>query len=232
MRYMPAPTVIPTPTVAQTPAAVVMPLTPCFLAKMRPAPKNPTPVTMPAATREGSSLTFSLSTSKNPYFETTIIKAEASATIRCVRIPAPFALFFRSKPIAAPHAAATKILKKSSICSPKESNICPPFSLRGIPRGVPIFFLENRVKVRQAFIADLAADIHYPHIGVPEHLFSPFQPVIVDVMHQASIPFLFKQHAEVGRRQVHLLRDIVQPDVAGVFLGSTVLMSFLIHCTR
>ena len=89
--------VMPIPAVAQTPAAVVRPLMVWLRTKIMPAPRKPTPVTICAAIREGSSATpLRVVTSEKPYLETTMMSAAASATIRCVRIPASFRRLLRS----------------------------------------------------------------------------------------------------------------------------------------
>ncbi len=111
--YIPAPMVIPIPTVPHKPAAVVTPMVFSFFMKMTPAPKKPMAETTEAATREASiSIPSMASTSKNPYFETIIIKAEARDTSICVLTPAFLLLFSLSIPMREPQSAATTILKR------------------------------------------------------------------------------------------------------------------------
>ena len=114
-KYIPAPNAIPTPTVAQIPAAVVTPIISCLPARISPAPRKPTPLATLAATREASTESPWVMTSKNPYFEITTINALVSATRRCVFNPAFFSRFFRSRPMNAPQIPATIIRNKSSI---------------------------------------------------------------------------------------------------------------------
>ena len=104
--YIPAPMDIPTPTVAHIPAEVVIPFTLLFRKIMMPEPIKPMAVTTPAATREGSSFTYSFSTSPNPYLEIIIIMAEATAMITWVLVPAVFFLLCLSQPIRPPQRAA------------------------------------------------------------------------------------------------------------------------------
>ena len=106
--YSPDPIAIPMPTVIHIPAAVVIPLaSPCFPIKMRPLPSMPMPDIIPAATRDISTLAPSTAiTSKNPYFDTIIISAEAIATTKCVLTPADFILLCLSMPTAVPQSPA------------------------------------------------------------------------------------------------------------------------------
>ena len=111
--YIPAPIAIPTPTVAHSPAAVVMPRAAESPRRMMmtPAPRKPMAETTPAAMRDGSSETLSYGrTSKNPYFETSIISADASATMICVLMPAFLERFSLSSPIRAPQMEAATSL--------------------------------------------------------------------------------------------------------------------------
>ena len=84
IRYSPAPAAMPTPAVAHTPAAVVRPCISWRRYTMMPAPRKPMPETICAATREASASIES----PNPYFDTTMMSAEPTHTMVCVRIPA------------------------------------------------------------------------------------------------------------------------------------------------
>src|SRR5512146_1181858 len=70
-----------------------------------PAPRKPTPVTIWAATRVGS--TFAPK-SWNPYAPTIVKRHEPSATSRWVRMPASRSRSSRSIPTAPPRPAATE----------------------------------------------------------------------------------------------------------------------------
>ena len=94
--YMPQPMAIPTPTVAQIPAEVVIPLTLLLRKKIIPEPINPTAVTIPAATRDGSRRTYSPRTSLKPYLEMIIMVAAATEMMTCVLTPAVFFRLCRS----------------------------------------------------------------------------------------------------------------------------------------
>ncbi len=67
---------------------------------------NPMPDTICAATRDGSSVTCSPSTSKNPYLDTSMISADAKPTSVWVRSPALFCRISRSSPTAADSTSA------------------------------------------------------------------------------------------------------------------------------
>ena len=72
----PAPAAAPTAAVTQTDAAVVRPCTESRRTKISPAPRNPMPVTIWAATRDGSTTTWPVrSTSLNPYLLTSMNRA-------------------------------------------------------------------------------------------------------------------------------------------------------------
>ena len=64
--------------------------------------------------------------SKKPYLDTIIIKAEPSATIRCVRIPASFNRLRRSIPIIKPQIPAKKIRRTYPICTIILSTLISP----------------------------------------------------------------------------------------------------------
>lgn len=106
--HRPAPAAMPTAEVSHTTAAVVSPRTASRRTKISPPPMNPMPDTICAAIRDGSSVTCSPSTSKNPYSDTSMISAEAKPTRVCVRSPALFCRTSRSSPSAAgsPRSAA------------------------------------------------------------------------------------------------------------------------------
>jgi hypothetical protein len=72
---------MPTAAVSQTIAAVVKPRTASRRTKMRPPPMKPIPVTICAATREGSRTMRLVSRmSEKPYFETRMIRAAENPT--------------------------------------------------------------------------------------------------------------------------------------------------------
>src|SRR3954471_238902 len=94
-------------------AAVVSPRTERPSRMIEPAPRKPIPVTICAATRDGSARTMlppPARNSWNPYADTIVKRAEPSDTSRCVRMPASRSRISRSKPIAAPrpHANASR----------------------------------------------------------------------------------------------------------------------------
>ena len=98
----PAPAAAPTAAVTQTDAAVVRPCTESRRTKISPAPRNPMPVTIWAATRDGSTTTWPVrSTSLNPYLLTSMNRAAPTPTRVCVRSPALFCLTSRSSPMTA-----------------------------------------------------------------------------------------------------------------------------------
>ena len=85
----PAPAAIPMAAVTQIAAAVVRPRTESRRTKISPAPRKPTPVTIWAATREGSRITRrGCSTSVNPYLLTSMNSAAPTPTRVWVRNPA------------------------------------------------------------------------------------------------------------------------------------------------
>ena len=87
----PAPAQAPIAAVTQMAAAVVSPRTESRRTKIIPAPKNPTPVTIWAATREGSRMIRpGSSTSLNPYLLINMKSAAPTPTRVCVRNPALF----------------------------------------------------------------------------------------------------------------------------------------------
>ena len=99
---MPVPHARPMAAVTHRPAAVVSPRTTFFWKMMVPAPRNPMPDTTCAATRDES-----LRSTPKPYCDTTQNSALPSATRKCVRNPASFALYSRSMPIAPPSTRAS-----------------------------------------------------------------------------------------------------------------------------
>src|SRR5437763_6811609 len=107
----PAPAAIPIAATSQSEAAVVRPRTdrPCRM--IAPAPRKPIPLTICAAIRVGSTLPSKL---WNPYAETSVKSAEPTETTRCVRSPAWRSRSSRSRPIAPPSAAATKMRSSTS----------------------------------------------------------------------------------------------------------------------
>src|SRR3954447_4043461 len=91
-------------------AAVVRPRTDSPSRMIAPAPRNPIPVTICAATRDGSARTIEpppARNSWNPYAEMIVNSAEPSETRRCVRMPASRSRISRSNPITAPSAHAS-----------------------------------------------------------------------------------------------------------------------------
>ena len=91
---------MPTPAVSQIVAAVVSPRTASRRTKINPPPMNPIPDTICAATRDGSRITRWERTSVKPYFETSMIRADATPTSACVRSPALRWRISRSRPIS------------------------------------------------------------------------------------------------------------------------------------
>src|SRR5436305_9363563 len=83
-----------------------------------PAPRKPIPVTICAAMRVGSVRTsralLPFSTSRKPYAETIVKRAEPIETSMCVRSPASRSRSSRSTPITPPSTAARPILRRSS----------------------------------------------------------------------------------------------------------------------
>jgi hypothetical protein len=83
-------------------AAVVKPCTEPRRKMMMPAPRNPMPETIWAATRDGSTSTVPAArTSLNPYLLTSSISAAAVPTMVWVRIPALLPWSSRSSPMSA-----------------------------------------------------------------------------------------------------------------------------------
>ena len=75
--------------------------------KINPPPSMPMPDIIPAATLDISTLAPSIEiTSKKPYFDTIIISADATDTMKCVLTPADFILLCRSTPKAVPQSPA------------------------------------------------------------------------------------------------------------------------------
>src|SRR5690625_4330709 len=95
---MPAPAAIPTAAVTQMLAAVVSPTTMLRRVKITPAPRNPIPLTICAAIREGSRRTSSPRTALKPNADTNVKTAEPHPTRTWVRNPALFCLNWRSIP--------------------------------------------------------------------------------------------------------------------------------------
>ena len=99
-KYWAVPAAIPTAAVAQMVAAVVSPRTRSLRKKIVPAPRKPMPVTIWAATREGS-------VGWKPYAPATVNRHEPSETIVTVRNPAARSWRSRSRPMIAPSTSAT-----------------------------------------------------------------------------------------------------------------------------
>lgn len=74
------------------------------------------PVTTCEAIREGSAplLPARATTSINAYFDRIMNTADVSATMQCVRMPASFCCFVRSRPTMAPRIAARTIRMRNS----------------------------------------------------------------------------------------------------------------------
>ena len=100
----PAPAAMPIPAAAHRLAAVVRPRTDGPYLMIAPAPRNPMPVTIWAATRDGSVAVPSAD--GNPTIDSTVNSADPSATSRWVRIPAGWSWISRSIPMTAPRTAA------------------------------------------------------------------------------------------------------------------------------
>ena len=100
----PAPAAMPIPAAAQRLAAVVRPRTDGPYLMIAPAPRNPMPVTICAATRDGSVAVPSAD--GNPTIDSTVNSADPSDTSRWVRIPAGWSWISRSIPMTAPRTAA------------------------------------------------------------------------------------------------------------------------------
>src|SRR5438874_9320531 len=82
-----------------------------------PAPRKPSPVTTAAPIRVGSARTTLCPEARNawkPYAEVIVKSAEPSETSRCVRSPASRSRSSRSRPIAAPKAAASASRSRTS----------------------------------------------------------------------------------------------------------------------
>lgn len=110
--YIPPPQARPIAAVTHTPAAVVSPLITFSLLWniIVPAPMKPMPVTTCAAIRATSQRCSSPSSMPSkPYADTIINSAEPIATRKCVRKPASLARYSRSRPMAPPSIAATKM---------------------------------------------------------------------------------------------------------------------------
>ncbi len=107
--HEPAPAAMPTAATAHRLAAVVRPRIVAPSLRIAPAPRNPTPVTICAATRAGSA-PGALKAS----IERTVNAADPIDTRRWVRIPAGWSWTSRSRPMAAPRAAATTSRHASS----------------------------------------------------------------------------------------------------------------------
>jgi hypothetical protein len=86
MSGRPTPAAIPIPAAAHRLAAVVRPRTDGPYLRIAPAPRKPMPVTIWAATRDGSAALPS--GVGKPTIESTVNSADPSATSRWVRIPA------------------------------------------------------------------------------------------------------------------------------------------------
>src|SRR5690625_2637776 len=104
---MPAPAAIPTAAVTQILAAVVRPTTMLRRVKITPAPRNPIPLTICAAIRDGSRRASSPSTALKPDADTNVKTAEPHPTRTWVRNPALFCLNWRSIPINEHNTNAT-----------------------------------------------------------------------------------------------------------------------------
>ncbi len=119
---------MPTAATSQTTAAVVSPRTASRRTKIRPAPMNPTPDTIWAATRDGSRVICpGTITSLKPYLLISMIRADATPTRVWVRSPAAFCRSSRSSPISADSAKAVP-------SSPNWTHPCPP----EIPSGLTL----------------------------------------------------------------------------------------------
>ena len=110
----PAAAAVPIAAVSQIVAAVVSPRTEPRCTKIRPAPMNPSPETICAATRDGSTTTWpGTTTFWKPYLLTRRNRADPRPTIVCVRSPADFCRSCRSSPIV---ADSTKARASSPTC--------------------------------------------------------------------------------------------------------------------
>src|SRR5579884_702404 len=106
-------------------AAVVRPRIVNPWRKMTPAPRKPMPVTICAATRDGSKLTTLPPWPKkpaNPYAPTSVKSAAPAETSMCVRSPAAFSSSSRSRPMTAPRSAATAS-RRSVSSQPIETSV-------------------------------------------------------------------------------------------------------------
>jgi hypothetical protein len=93
---------------------------------------KPMPVTIPDATRDGSTTTVCReSTSMNPYLEISMNTVEARPTNVYVRNPAAFWRISRSSPISADSA-------KPAASSISSNQPCPTSPSPGIARSAPI----------------------------------------------------------------------------------------------
>ena len=103
----PAAAAAPIAAVSQIVAAVVSPRTEPRCTKISPAPMNPSPETICAATRDGSTTTWpGTTTFWKPYLLISRNSADPRPTIVWVRRPADFCRSSRSSPIAADSANA------------------------------------------------------------------------------------------------------------------------------
>src|SRR5438105_7955206 len=115
--YQPAPHAMPIAATTHNVAAVVSPRTDRPWRMIAPAPRKPMPVTICAAIRVGSARTTLCPEARNawkPYAEVIVKSAEPSETRRCVRSPASRSRSSRSRPIAAPRAAASASRSRTS----------------------------------------------------------------------------------------------------------------------
>src|SRR5918911_2021871 len=115
-----------------------------------PAPRNPIPVTICAAIRDGSARTTlapEVRKAWNPYAETIVKSPEPTATSMGVRRPASRSRSSRSKPIAPPSAAASTI-RRSASSQPSAGTLCT-HRLRGLALRVRELLDPERRQLEQ-----------------------------------------------------------------------------------
>ncbi len=108
--------IIPTAATNQMVAAVVIPVICSPVLRMTPAPRKPTPVTIPAATRMGSLGGLEPVKSCQAMIEARVKRADPVQMKMLVLSPAGFPAYSLSSPRRAPQRAATRSLVTTRCC--------------------------------------------------------------------------------------------------------------------
>src|SRR2546430_16526312 len=166
------PTAIPSEATTQIIAAVVRPRTSSPCLRMLPAPRKPTPVTIWAAIRVGSTVLPKIGIRPSP-----VNKHEPAPMSAIVRIPAAWPLIERSVPSGRPITSATKTRKARSNS--------PESGVLSAPAGTTSGPVLRAGFVLRAWLVGKLGEVQAVH-EVAEH----GEPLLVDdSLHLVFVPF-------------------------------------------